>query len=45
MTFRASHVSLHVRKSNVAALSLYKDALKFTIYDMEKGYYADGEGR
>jgi ribosomal protein S18 acetylase RimI-like enzyme len=28
-TFNAKYVSLHVRKSNRAALNLYKSALKF----------------
>ena len=28
-TFNAKYVSLHVRKSNRAALNLYKTALKF----------------
>lgn len=41
--YRASHVSLHVRKSNRAALALYRDTLGFTVKDIEKGYYADGE--
>ncbi|THH29140.1 hypothetical protein EUX98_g5047 [Antrodiella citrinella] len=41
--YRASYVSLHVRKSNRAALSLYKDTLGFTVRDIEKKYYADGE--
>jgi len=41
--FRASYVSLHVRKSNRAALSLYRDTLGFTVKDIEKKYYADGE--
>ncbi|TCD70411.1 N-terminal acetyltransferase A complex catalytic subunit ard1 [Steccherinum ochraceum] len=41
--YRASYVSLHVRKSNRAALSLYKDTLGFTVKDIEKKYYADGE--
>lgn len=41
--FGARFVSLHVRKSNVAALHLYKDTLKFETNDIEKGYYADGE--
>jgi peptide alpha-N-acetyltransferase len=35
---RAAHVSLHVRKSNRAALSLYRDTLGFTVKDIEKGY-------
>lgn len=41
--FKAQFASLHVRKSNRAALQLYRDTLKFTVYDIEKGYYADGE--
>jgi len=41
--YRASYVSLHVRKSNRAALSLYRDSLGFTVRDIEKKYYADGE--
>ena len=36
--YRAAYVSLHVRKSNRAALALYKDTLGFTIHDIEKGY-------
>lgn len=35
---RAAYVSLHVRKSNRAALSLYRDTLGFTVKDIEKGY-------
>jgi peptide alpha-N-acetyltransferase len=41
--YQASYVSLHVRKSNRAALGLYRDTLGFTVKDIEKGYYADGE--
>ncbi|OZJ03606.1 hypothetical protein BZG36_03691 [Bifiguratus adelaidae] len=41
--FGARYVSLHVRKSNRAALSLYKDTLNFNVHDIEKKYYADGE--
>jgi N-alpha-acetyltransferase 10/11 len=47
--FDAQFVSLHVRKSNRAALALYRDNLKFKfrrlnrLHDTEKGYYADGE--
>ncbi|KAL0573966.1 N-terminal acetyltransferase A complex catalytic subunit ard1 [Marasmius crinis-equi] len=41
--YRAAFVSLHVRKSNRAALSLYRDTLGFAVKDVEKGYYADGE--
>jgi len=36
--YRASHVSLHVRKSNRAALALYRDTLGFTVKAIEKGY-------
>ena len=36
--YRASYVSLHVRKSNRAALALYKDTLGFTVQNIEKGY-------
>ncbi|KAF5359051.1 hypothetical protein D9758_004750 [Tetrapyrgos nigripes] len=41
--YRAAYVSLHVRKSNRAALGLYKDTLGFTVKEIEKKYYADGE--
>ncbi|KAH7914407.1 acyl-CoA N-acyltransferase [Hygrophoropsis aurantiaca] len=41
--YHAAYVSLHVRKSNRAALSLYRDTLGFTIKDSEAKYYADGE--
>ncbi|KAH9853664.1 acyl-CoA N-acyltransferase [Lenzites betulinus] len=41
--YKASYVSLHVRKSNRAALGLYRDTLGFTVRDIEKAYYADGE--
>jgi len=36
--YKASYVSLHVRKSNRAALSLYQDSLGFTVQDIEKKY-------
>eukprot|EP01103_Thecamoeba_quadrilineata_P004612 TRINITY_DN1434_c0_g1_i1.p1 TRINITY_DN1434_c0_g1~~TRINITY_DN1434_c0_g1_i1.p1 ORF type:complete len:206 (-),score=48.38 TRINITY_DN1434_c0_g1_i1:47-574(-) len=42
-TFDASYVSLHVRVSNRAALSLYMDTLKFEIHETEAKYYADNE--
>jgi len=42
-TFNAKMVSLHVRKSNRAALNLYTKALKFQINQIEPKYYADGE--
>ncbi|XP_017469739.1 PREDICTED: N-alpha-acetyltransferase daf-31 [Rhagoletis zephyria] len=41
--FDAQYVSLHVRKSNRAALNLYTDSLKFKIIEIEPKYYADGE--
>ncbi|KAI9348427.1 putative N-terminal acetyltransferase complex subunit ARD1 [Zopfochytrium polystomum] len=41
--FEAKYVSLHVRKSNRAALQLYSNTLKFTEQEIEKKYYADGE--
>jgi len=36
--FKAQYVSLHVRKSNRAALGLYKDALGFHVDSIEKKY-------
>lgn len=41
--FNARYVSLHVRKSNRAALHLYQNTLKFEISEIEPRYYADGE--
>lgn len=41
--FRAKYVSLHVRKSNRAALHLYANTLGFTMSEIEPKYYADGE--
>jgi len=41
--YNAAYVSLHVRKSNRAALSLYRDTLGFTVKSIEEKYYADGE--
>ncbi|PAV21376.1 acyl- N-acyltransferase [Pyrrhoderma noxium] len=41
--YKASYVSLHVRKSNRAAIGLYRDTLKFEEDGIEKKYYADGE--
>lgn len=38
--FGARYVSLHVRKTNRAALGLYKDKLGFTMKDVERGYCA-----
>lgn len=42
-TFNAVYVSLHVRKSNEAALALYRDTLGFKVGGIESKYYADGE--
>ncbi len=36
--YQAEYVSLHVRKSNRAAIGLYKDTLGFTSAQVEKGY-------
>ena len=41
--FGAVYCSLHVRYTNRAAYHLYSETLGYTIYDIEKGYYADGE--
>ncbi|KAN0097448.1 Acyl-CoA N-acyltransferase [Tylopilus felleus] len=41
--YNAAYVSLHVRKSNRAALNLYRDTLGFTVKSIEEKYYADGE--
>ncbi|KIY70400.1 acyl-CoA N-acyltransferase, partial [Cylindrobasidium torrendii FP15055 ss-10] len=40
--YRAQSCSLHVRKSNKAAIGLY-NALGFSIVQVEKKYYGDGE--
>lgn len=42
-SFDAKYVSLHVRKSNRAALHLYRDSLSFAVTSIEKSYYQDGE--
>ena len=42
-TYGAQYVSLHVRMSNMAALRLYRDTLKFKQEKVEAKYYADGE--
>lgn len=41
--YRAAFCSLHVRKTNRAALGLYRDTLGFEIHKLESSYYADGE--
>lgn len=42
-SFGAHFCSLHVRYTNMAAFHLYSQTLGYTIQDVEKGYYADGE--
>jgi ribosomal protein S18 acetylase RimI-like enzyme len=39
--FGALYVSLHVRRSNRAAIHLYTQTLQFKIHDIEAKYYAD----
>ncbi|KAJ3861405.1 acyl-CoA N-acyltransferase [Lentinula novae-zelandiae] len=41
--YKANYVSLHVRKSNIAAIGLYRDTLGFEVAEVEKKYYGDGE--
>lgn len=41
--FGAKYVSLHVRKSNWAALHLYSNTLNFQVSEVEPKYYAGGE--
>ncbi|KAJ2356525.1 N-terminal acetyltransferase A complex catalytic subunit ard1 [Coemansia erecta] len=41
--FGAKSVTLHVRVSNAAAFSLYKNTLNFDVKFTEKKYYGDGE--
>lgn len=36
--YNAAHITLHVRKSNRAAISLYRDTLGFEVHGMEKAY-------
>ncbi|KAK0418409.1 hypothetical protein QR680_013542 [Steinernema hermaphroditum] len=40
--YNVKHVSLHVRVSNRAAMNLY-GGLGFTVVEVDKKYYADGE--
>lgn len=42
-SFDSQFCQLHVRYTNRAAFHLYANTLKYTINDVEKGYYADGE--
>lgn len=41
--YKSQYVMLHVRKSNRAALHLYRDTLAFDVLNVEQGYYQDGE--
>ncbi|KAI9637003.1 putative ard1 family protein [Dioszegia hungarica] len=41
--YGAAQITLHVRKSNRAAISLYRDTLGFEVHEVQKSYYADGE--
>ncbi|KAJ6512308.1 acyl-CoA N-acyltransferase [Mycena vulgaris] len=41
--YKATFVSLHVRKTNMAAIGLYRDALGFRVAKVEQKYYGDGE--
>ena len=42
-SFNCHYCSLHVRHTNMAAKHLYSNTLGYTVEDVEKGYYADGE--
>ena len=43
--FNAQYLSLHVRKSNRAAIHLYTDTFEnCSISEIDPKYYADGEG-
>ncbi|KAF7296981.1 N-acetyltransferase domain-containing protein [Mycena indigotica] len=41
--YKANYVSLHVRRSNKAAIALYQGALGFKVAKVEAKYYGDGE--
>lgn len=36
--YKAAYVTLHVRKTNRAALALYRDTLSFGVHEIEKAY-------
>lgn len=36
--YSAAQITLHVRKSNRAAISLYRDTLGFEVHEVQKGY-------
>ena len=38
--YNASYVMLHVRKTNRAAIGLYRDTLGFRVHETEKSYCA-----
>lgn len=38
MVYKAEYVSLHVRKSNRAAIGLYRDTLGFSVHAVEAKY-------
>ena len=40
---KGEYVSLHVRRTNEAALHLYQESLKFRCAEVDKGYYVDNE--
>ncbi|KAG1834882.1 acyl-CoA N-acyltransferase, partial [Suillus variegatus] len=42
-SYNIEYIQLHVRKSNRAAFTLYRDKLGFQIHRKEVGYYGDGE--
>jgi len=41
--YKAKYVSLHVRKTNKAAIGLYSGSLGFKVAKVEEKYYGDGE--
>lgn len=41
--FDGEYVSLHVRRSNTAAIHLYHDTLGFDVHLVDEKYYADSE--
>lgn len=41
--YNVLNITLHVRKSNIAAFRLYREKLSFGIETVESKYYADGE--
>ena len=41
--YGATYVTLHVRKSNVAAIHLYTETLGFNVSNVDEKYYGDGE--